>query len=47
MEKRLVVTEELHVRVILDVEQVDRVVPLRRQTATVERFAADAPKRQA
>ncbi len=41
IEKRLTVTEELRIRVVLETEDVDRTVPLRRQTATVERLAAD------
>lgn len=39
LEKRLVVTEELHIRVVHAVDPVERLVPLRRQRAVVEHLA--------
>lgn len=41
MEKRLVVVEEMHIRIVQSQEEVEQVVPLRRQRAVVERLAPD------
>ena len=41
LEKRLVLTEELHIRVVHDQQEVRQFVPLRRQRAEVERIAPD------
>ena len=41
MEKRLVVVEEMHIRIIQSQEEVEQAVPLRRQRAVVERMAAE------
>ena len=41
MEKRLVVVEEMHIRIIQSQEEVEQAVPLRRQRAVVERMAPD------
>ncbi len=40
MEKRLVVVEEMHIRIVQSQEEVEQAVPLRRQRAVVERLAA-------
>ena len=40
MEKRLVVVEEMHIRIVQSQEEVGQTVPLRRQRAVVERLAA-------
>ncbi len=40
MEKRLVVVEEMHIRIVQTQEEVEQAVPLRRQRAVVERLAA-------
>jgi len=39
MEKRLVIVEEMHIRIVQDQEKVEQAVPLRRQRAVVERLA--------
>jgi len=39
MEKRLVVVEEMHIRIVQSQEEVEQAVPLRRQRAVVERLA--------
>ena len=41
VEKRLVVVEELHIRVVHSEEEVEHVLPLRRQRAVVERVRPD------
>ena len=41
MEKRLVVVEEMHIRIVQSQEAIEQAVPLRRQRAEVERFAPD------
>ena len=40
MEKRLVVVEEMHIRIVQSQEEVEQAVPLRRQRAVVERLTA-------
>jgi stress response protein YsnF len=41
VEKRLVVVEEMHIRIVQSQEEVEQAVPLRRQRAVVERLAPD------
>ena len=41
LEKRLVVVEEMHIRIVQSQEEVEQTVPLRRQRAEVERLAPD------
>ena len=41
LEKRLVVIEEMHIRIVQSQEAIEQAVPLRRQRAEVERFAPD------
>lgn len=41
MEKRLVVVEEMHIRIVQSQEEVEQAVPLRRQRAVVERLTPD------
>ncbi len=41
MEKRLVVVEEMHIRIVQNQEEVEQAVPLRRQRAVVERLASE------
>ena len=41
LEKRLVVVEEMHIRIVQSQEAIEQTVPLRRQRAEVERLAPD------